>query len=140
MGEPQPPLNAEEREARYLGCDQACRKVGIRSAYGNTLLEARATLQASETRKEADAPKPKHLEVVEYVMTESLGQVVEKYNKLVGPEVKIKEAKTPFIDENLLPDPQLKTPDASSGDLDASPGDVGETYEEENWQATPATF
>ena len=48
--------------------------------------------------------------------------------------MKIKEAKTPFIDENLLPDPQLCRADASSGihpakQSGASPGVTEETYE-----------
>ena len=79
------------------------------------MIEALTTRQASETRNEADAPKPKHLEVVEYPMAESSDKLWESAEKLVGQEVNIKEAKTPFIDENLLPDPQLCRADASSG-------------------------
>ena len=87
-------------------------------------MEARNSLQPSQTKDDHKAPKPKHLEVVEYLMSESLSQVVEKYKTLIKGKYVIKEAKTPFIDENLLPDPQLEA-NASSGKegiTDASPG------------------
>ena len=54
-------------------------------------------------------------------MSDSLSQVVETYKALINDKYVIKEAKTPFIDESLLPDSQLQT--------EATPG---ENAEEDN--------
>ena len=57
-------------------------------------------------------------------MSESLSQVVETYKALTKGKYVVKDAKTPCIDENLLPDPQLEA-NAISESLGNTSGNNG---------------
>ena len=70
------------------------------------------TKEEKELAAKANDPKVDHkpvnneLKVFKYDMAEALGSTVDRYLEIVGDKVKLRPAKTPFIDENLLPDGQ----------------------------------
>ena len=104
-----------KRSARYLGCEHITQTVPVDSELAQKLLTETAPVRVQPPEKpmEANESNPtyanaskKHINTVKYDMSGALAGAVDKYIAVAPNSTKLRQVKTPFIDEALLPDGQ----------------------------------
>ena len=120
------PRKTYTSSARYLGCEHVMGRTPIDSGLAVKLLSESAEVHAiaADKPKEVNeiAPKMKNavnneLNYVKQVMSGSLQRAIDKYLAVAPEGTKLREAKTPFIDEALLPDGQENNSNLVAGAL-----------------------